>query len=325
MRKNLALLLAVAFGLGALLAAGAGTVRAAYPDGPIRVIVTHGAGGAVDTAARLVQPYLQKYLDVPVVIENMPGAGGNISRAYVYKQPPDGYTLLISLQPSMAAGQIITGAKFETLEFSYVFNVTGGNYDGVAVPADSPWKTIEDLKAASQKQPLTCSGAGIGTNPYILAMLLREKAGINLTFVPFNSGAEAALAVAGGQTQMGTAQLDSLWPLHESGKLRVLAVDGPQRDKSHPEFPSLVELGYPGVKLDSLIGLYAPPGLPQERLEVLVAAFRKVVVDPKFLEAAKTAGISLKPMEPEEFHRTITDMFGIIKEMEPILKPGRKP
>ena len=122
--------------------------------------------------ARVIQPYLQKAMGVAVVIENMVGAGGNIARSFVYKQKPDDYILLVNQQPSMSSGEIVTGAKFETLKLVHVFNIAGKNYDCVAVPYDSPLKTIEDMKKASQSQPLTSAGTGIGTNAYIAAMLL---------------------------------------------------------------------------------------------------------------------------------------------------------
>jgi len=168
----------------------------------------------VDTSARLIQPHLQKYLGVPVVIDNMPGAGGNIGRAYVFRQPPDGYTLMVNLQPSMSAGQIVTGARFDSLQFTHIYNITGHNYDAVAVPIGSSLKTIEDIRKASQSRPLTTAGGGIGTTNYILAMLLKEKAGVQISFVPFNSGAGTGLAISGGQTEIGIAALDSLWPLY---------------------------------------------------------------------------------------------------------------
>ncbi len=184
-----------------------------YPRDPIHIVVPNNPGGVVDTSARLIQPYLQKYLGVPVVIDNMPGAGGNIGRAYVFRQPPDGYTLMVNLQPSTSAGQILTGARFDSLQFTHVYNITGHNYDAVAVPIGSPLKTIEDIRKASETHPLTTAGGGIGTTNYILAMLLKEKAGVHISFVPFNSGAETGLAISGGQTEMGIAAVDSLWPL----------------------------------------------------------------------------------------------------------------
>ena len=115
-----------------------------YPSQPVRLVITHAAGGTTDMAARLIQPYLQKHLGVAVVIDNMVGAGGNIARSFVFKQPGDGYTLLVSQQPSMSAGQIVTGARFEVLKFTHIFNIAGKNYDCVAVAKDTPFKTIED-------------------------------------------------------------------------------------------------------------------------------------------------------------------------------------
>jgi len=99
--------------------------KAAYPKEPIRMVITHAAGGTTDMAARLIQSFLQKYLGVPVIIDNMPGAGGNVARSYVFRQPADGYTLLVSQQPSMSSGQIVSGGKFEVLKFVHVFNIAG--------------------------------------------------------------------------------------------------------------------------------------------------------------------------------------------------------
>ncbi|HEX9272993.1 MAG TPA: tripartite tricarboxylate transporter substrate-binding protein [Candidatus Binatia bacterium] len=197
------ILLAISVGIGPASVFG----QATYPREPIRLVITHAAGGTTDMAARLIQPYLQKYLGVPIVIDNMQGAGGNVARSFVFKQPPDGYTLLVSQQPSMSSGQIVSGGKFDVLRFVHVFNIAGRNYDCVAVGPNSPFKTIEDMKKASAAQPLTSAGTGIGSNAYILAMLLKSKAGVNMTYVPFNSGTEAALALGGNQTQMGTGAL----------------------------------------------------------------------------------------------------------------------
>lgn len=307
----------------AALPGSAAAQKGAYPKDPVRLVITHAAGGTTDMAARLIQPYLQKNLGAPVVIENMPGAGGNVARSFVFKAPPDGYTLLVSQQPSMSSGQIVSGGKFEVLKFVHVFNIAGRNYDCVAVGASSPWKTVEDLKKASASQPLTSAGTGIGSNAYILAMLLRSKAGVNMTYVPFNSGSEAALALAGNQTQMGTGALDSYWPLHEQKRLRIIAVSGPQRDESHPQLPTVAELGYPDIKMDQMTGVFAPPGLSEEQLKVLVAAFQKSFADKEYLAAAAKAKMTLQPMAPPEFSKTSAAMFKTIQGLESVLKQSK--
>ena len=294
--------------------------KAAYPTEPVRLVITHAAGGTTDLAARLIQPYLQKYLGVPVVIENMQGAGGNVARSYVFKQPADGYTLLVSQQPSMSSGQIVSGGKFEVVKFTHVFNIAGRNYDCVAVTAASPIKNIADMKKASASQALTSAGTGIGSNAYIVAMLLKSKAGVNLTYVPFNSGSEAALALAGEQTQMGTGALDSYHPLHEQKRLRVIAVSGPQRDESHPNIPTIAEMGYPDIKIDQMTGVFAPPGLPEDRLKVLVMAFQKAFADKEYLAATAKAKMTLQPLAPAEFRKASEAMFTTIKGLESVLK-----
>jgi len=297
--------------------------QSSYPKGPVRLVITHGPGGSTDLAARFIQPYLQKYLGAPIVIDNMEGAGGNVARSYVFKQPPDGQVLLVSQQPSMSSGQLVSGGRFETMKFAHVFNIAGRNYDCVAVPINSPFKTITDIKKASAAKALTSSGSGIGTNAYVLGMLLKSKAGINLTYVPYNSGSEAAVAVAGAQTQMGTGSIDAFLPLQKQNKLRIIAVSGPQRDTSLPDVPTLVELGFPEIKLDQMTGVFGPPGLPQDKLQVLVTAFQKAAADKDFLAVAAKGGLTLQPLAANDFYKVSEGMFTTIKSLEAILKPGK--
>jgi tripartite-type tricarboxylate transporter receptor subunit TctC len=177
------------------------------------------------------------------------------------------------------------------------------------------------LKKASQAQPLTSAGTGIGTNAYIGAMLLK-KSGVNLTYVPFNSGVEAALAVAGEKTQMGTGALDSYGPLHDQKKLRILGVTGPERDESHKDLPTMAEVGYPLVKMDQMTGVFAPPGLPKDRLDVLIKAFQKAAADPEFKAAAEKAKLTLQPLAGEEFFKASKGIYDTIQGLADVLKAG---
>ena len=138
-----------------------------------------------------------------------------------------------------------------------------------------------------------------------------------------SSGSEAAVAVAGAQTQFGTGSVDAFRPLHEQKKLRILAVSGPERDSSVPDIPTLVEQGYPEIKLDQLTGVFAPPGVPQDRLQILVGAFQKAFGDKEYLAVAARAGLTLQPLPPAEFYKVSEGMFTTIKALESILKPAR--
>jgi tripartite-type tricarboxylate transporter receptor subunit TctC len=287
------------------------------------MVISHAPGGATDLAARLLQPYFQKYLGVPVVLDNMEGAGGNLSRSFVFKAAPDGQTLLVTQQPSMSSGELVSGGRFETLKFAHVYNIAGRNYDCVTVPANSPFKTIADIKRASAAKPLTAAGAGIGTNGYVVATLLKTKGGINMTYVPYNSGTEAAIAVAGGQTQIGVASVDTAFPLHRQGKIRIIAVSGPQRDRTVPDIPTLVELGFPEIQLDQMTGIFAPPGTPQDRINVLAAALQKSFADKEFIAAAAKGSLGLQPLGPAEFYEASQGLFAVIQALAPTLKPSR--
>jgi tripartite-type tricarboxylate transporter receptor subunit TctC len=146
---------------------------------------------------------------------------------------------------------------------------------------------------------------------------------VNMTYVPFNSGSEAALALAGGQTQMGTGALDSYWPLHEQKRLRIIAVAGPNRDESHRDLPTIAELGYPDIKMDQMTGVFAPPGLSDDKLKVLVTAFQKAFADKEYLAAAAKANMTLQPLAPKEFYKASEDMFKTINALAPLLKQGK--
>ena len=293
-----------------------------FPSQPIRIVATHAAGGTTDVPIRVFQPFAQKALGVPVVIENMVGGGGNTARAFVFKQKPDGYTLLGTKQPSMSGGEIVQGGKFESLKFVAVFNIAGKNYNCLAVPYDSPLKTLDDLKKASASKPLITAGPGIGTNAYMFAMLLKRYVGINVEYVPFDSGADAALALAGGKTQIGVGNLENYWPLHEQKKARILVTAGPERDETHRQFPTVVEQGYPQVSLDEMTGLFAPPGLPKDRLEILIKGFTKAAAEPEFKAAALKANLTLLPLAGDDYYKASKAMHDSVKGMEDILKAG---
>jgi len=190
------------------------------------------------------------------------------------------------------------------------------------VPFESSFRTVEDLKKASSSQPLITAGPGLGTIPYIAAMLMKKYAGVDITYVPFNSGSESALAVAGGKTQIGMGNFDSYHALHEQKKVRVIALVAPQRDPAYPDIPTVAEQGYPRVVLAEMTGVFAPPGLPKERLDILMKGFEKAVADPDLKAAAAKAQVSLLPLASEEFFKASKRMHESVKEMEDLLKVG---
>ena len=179
-----------------------------YPQRPVTVVIPHKAGSSTDIIARSLQPYFQKYLGAKasVVIENQEGGGGNAAHLKTFRALPDGYTLELSPFPSAIMGELVKGGSFKTLEFTFIHNITGSDFNGIFVKYDSPYKTIKDLVEASKKSKITMSGSGIGTNGHMAMKLLEAASGAKFEYVSFDGGTEAAIAVAGGHTMSGSRQ-----------------------------------------------------------------------------------------------------------------------
>jgi tripartite-type tricarboxylate transporter receptor subunit TctC len=295
-----------------------------FPTHPIRLVITHKAGGITDLPARIVQPYFEKYVGGTVVIDNMDGAGGNIARSYVYKQPADGYTLLVTVQPSLSSGAIVSDGDYDPLKFVPVYNITGKGYQGVGVHYASPFKTIKDLIAAARKKPMTAGGAGVGGNSFIVMALLNQKTGTKFEYVPFNSTTEAALAVAGGHIDTALSGYPALIPLQDQKKLRIIAMSGPERAELLPDVPTITEQGFPGIEVDQLVSIFAPPGLPKDRLDALTVAFEKAFKDQGLLKAAKEGKFVLKPMAGERLRKETVALHKMIQDIAPVLKEAMK-
>lgn len=294
-----------------------------FPSKPVRLILTHGAGGSSDTIQRILQPYLSEALGVPVVVENMTGGGGNKARGFVWKQEPDGYQILVSKQPSMSAGEIINKGKFESLKFTHIYNISGGNYNCFAVPYDSPFKTMEDVKKASLKESIITAASDVASASH-LSLLRWKQSGFNLTFVPFRSGTDVALAIAGAQVQAGVGTLATVYPLQEQKKVRILASHGPERSDLFPDVPTAKELGYPKVVNDEMVGYFAPPGLPQDRLETLEKGFAAAGSNSEFKSKLQKAGYALRLLGSKQFFEECKIMHETILEMKDDIMAERK-
>jgi tripartite-type tricarboxylate transporter receptor subunit TctC len=291
-----------------------------FPTKTVKLVITHAAGGITDRPARLIQPFLEKELGVTVVIENMAGAGGNIARSYVYKQPADGYTLLVTQQPSLSSGALVSEGDFDPLKLTPVYNISGKGYQAVGVPYNSPYKNMKDLIEAARKKPMTAGGAGIGANSFIVMTLLNKNAGTKFEYMPFNNTTEASLAVAGGHIDVALSGFQTLIPFEQQKKVRTLAICGPERSELLPNVPTITEQGFPGVEVDQLATIFAPPGLPKDRLDVLVAACERATKNPDFLKSAKEAKEPLDPMGGDRLRKATLSMHQMVQSIAPALK-----
>src|SRR5262245_59245209 len=237
--------------LGATLAAAAldsGEAQT-YPDRLIRIVVPQTAGGPTDTLARLTAQRLQVALGQNVIAENRGGAGGVIAAKAVAAAEPDGYTLLLGNTSvlvhipllSRNAGYDPEKAFAAVARLAVTYQVV---FVHPSVPATSIGGLIDYAKANPGK--LNYSSAGVGNTLHLAFELLKVRAGIDITHVPYNSGAEALRAVLGGQVQMSMVSLTGLLPLFQDGKLRPIVVTRPERYAELPNVPTMIESGFPG-------------------------------------------------------------------------------
>jgi tripartite-type tricarboxylate transporter receptor subunit TctC len=251
-----------------------------WPSRPIQVVVPFGAGGAADIIARLIGDKLTIALGQPVVIEDKPGAGGNIGAAAVARANPDGYTLLMSGSPTHSVGPYL----YKDLSYDPMRDVPPVAMLAVApnllvVNSSLPVKTVADLVALARDKPhaVTYSSAGVGTSGYLAAELLKANAKLDISHVPYKSGPEAVAGVLSGNVTFMFFTLPALLPQVEAGQLRALAIASAKRSPLVPNVPTIAEAGYPGFDVIAWYALFAPRGTPAPVVARLSAEVEKAL------------------------------------------------
>ena len=300
--------------------------EATFPKEPIHVIVPMKAGGSTDMVARAIQPYFAKYVGASVVVENVEGGGGKIGVSQVYKANPSGYQLLLGVFPAWLLTQRIDKtADYDVTKMIPIYNISGKDYNAIAVPYDSPIKTLNDFIEASKKKSLKVSGSGLGTNSFLAFVLLKDIIKANVDYIPYNSGSEAVLAVVGKHVDASVGSVISFKPQADDKKVRIIATFGPDRAEAFPDVPSIAEAGFPQAAFDITLGIMAPPGVPSDVVAKLEAAMEKAVNDPEFQAAAKKANIGIAPMNSAEYKKSIEQADKIIVENLEALIAGSAP
>jgi tripartite-type tricarboxylate transporter receptor subunit TctC len=269
----------------ALLGVAATAVHAqTFPARPVKLIIAFPAGGPTDITMRQLADNASKILGQPIVVDNKPGAGGTLPAQALQTAPADGYTVA---QIPLGVFRLPYTTKINwdpVKDISYVINVTGYAF-GIAVPADSPFKTWNDFVAYAKANPgrLTYGSTGNLTSPHLTTELMAQQLGIQLQHVPYKGSADLAQAVLGNHL-MAIADSTGFAPLVESGKLRVLNTWGEKRLAKFPDAPTLKELGMDIVQ-NSPFGIGAPKGTPPEVVKKLHDAFKQAMEEPSYVAA----------------------------------------
>jgi tripartite-type tricarboxylate transporter receptor subunit TctC len=299
-----------------------GSVRSAdaYPSNLITILVPQAPGGANDIIARALGQKLATALGVAVIVDNKPGAGGNVGTAYVARQPKDGYTLLLNAQ----SVQTINPFLYRTVGFDPVKDFEPIMVVGVApyllaVNPSFPAKNLRELVALAKAQPgkINYASAGNGTVNHLLGEMLKMAAGIDIVHVPYRGAAAAATDVVAGQLPMTFGSFPGLMPFVRNGQLRVIGVCTEKRTQLAPELPTLAET-IPGLYANAWYGLFAPAGTPREIVARLHSEIAKVMEAADMKERLAGLGVEAAPSTPEQLATLLRDDLGrwskIVKE-----------
>ena len=279
-----------------------------YPSKPVRLIVPFPPGGSVDLVARLVGKSLSDTLKQPFVVENKPGASGNIGADYVAKSPADGYTLLVGSAGVFAANQYLyANPPFDPQKvFAPVMRIVDQPNILVVNPGFLA-KSVKELIALAKEQPgkLTFGSASVGSAQHFSAEVLMQQTGIELLHVPYKGGAPALTDLMGGQIDLLFDTSPTALPYVKSGKLRALAITSSQRSALLPDVPTMREAGLPHFEVVTWTGIAAPAGTPKPIVDKLNATIRSALRGElrKQLEATSLIPADGSPEDFREFIR----------------------
>ncbi len=265
--------LAIALGLAPAMA------QSKFPDGPLKIIVPFAAGGGVDNAARLLAKQLQTQLNIPVLVENRPGANGSIGGKFVQTAAPDGQTLLFSASTHVLARQVMSAPPYDPAsDFSYIARVGEAPLLMVISPS-LPQSRLKDVIDSARQNPesWTAGLPALGAASHLATLMLAKQGPFKLTTATYRGTAPALTDVAGGHTQILIDSIVSLQSMAKSGRVKPIIVTSAKRSSVMPQVPTAVESGYPKFVTESWYGLWGPKGLADERVQWLNKATNEAV------------------------------------------------
>ena len=278
-----------------------------YPSRPVRLVVPFAAGGPNDIIARLVGGRLSEALGQPIVVENRPGAGGNIGTDFVAKAPSDGYTLLSAGPGSLIINPLLGSVPYDTARDFAPVSLMASAPNVLVVHPSVPAKSVKELIELARARPrqLNYASGGPGSTPHLSGALFAVMAGIDVVHVPYKGTGPASADLLGGQVQMAFFGIPPLLPHIKSGKLRALAVTGMRRSPELPEVPTVHEAALPGYEVSPWYGLLAPAGTSRAIITRLNAEVARIVRSPEMMEKLASQGAEPGGGAPEDYAAAI--------------------
>jgi len=275
-----------------------------FPTRPIALIVPYAAGGGNDVMARIVADKMAAALGQPIVVENRGGAGGSIATRAVAHAPADGYTLGLGGTGTLAIDpSLYPNVGYDPRKDFAPIGLIATSALVVLVHPSVPAKTIPELIALAKREDgkLTYASAGIGSGIHLGAELFATMAGVKLTHIPYKGSAPALTDLLGGHVSIYFSSLPPAIGLVQDGKVRALAVTGPERSKIFPDLPTVAEAALPGYAAVLHYGIVAPAGTPKPVVDKLAAALRVAIASPDVAKKIATDGAEIMGMTPAEY------------------------
>lgn len=284
---------------------------APYPSAPVRIIVPFQAGGLTDILARSIAQHASQRLGQQFIVENKPGASGNIGADFVAKSKPDGYTLLMgSIGTNAVNVHLFSRMPYDTLkDFAPIGLVASGTLMLVANPA-VPVTDMKSLLAYARAHPgkLTYASGGAGASQHLAGELLKTTAKVDIRHIPYKGVAQGVTDVVAGQVDM-TFDLATVAPHIRAGKLRPIAVANGKRSAAFPGVPTIAEAGVPGYEASAWYGLFAPAGTPPAVISKLNAEMVSALADPALRQRLDALGAEPSGSSPEELARFVRSEY----------------
>lgn len=288
-----------------------------YPTKTIRIIVPLTAGAGADIAARIIAQRMNEHWKQPVIVENRPGAGGQIGTAAVVKAAPDGHTLMVQSSSHAANPAIYKSLPYDPLTDLADVAMLGKTPYVMVSAGSGPYKSLKALLDAARARPgeLAYASAGLGTSTHLAAEYLTGMAGVRMIHVPFKGSPEALQDVLGGRSAFYLAPVNVAVGLLKDRKLNPLGVSTTRRAEVLPEVPTLAEQGLPGYEVTLWFGLWAPAATPPQVVQKLNNAVNAIVFEPPVREQFGKLGIQPAPMKLEEFARFVRSEIDVYRKI----------
>lgn len=292
----------------------AGTAAAAqtYPNRPVRLILPFATGGSVDVLSRLVGDELSKRWGQPVVIDNRPGAAGNLAAEMAARSKPDGYTLFVTAAAFAVNATLYKNLRFDPRKDFVPVAMIGATQNVLVTNVDVPAKSVAELTALAKSQPgaLNYSSTGIGTSGHLTVELYKTLAKINLNHVPYKNVGQSMAELIGGYIKVAMPTIPGAMSHIGAGKLRPLAVSGGSRSSALPNVPTMAESGVAGYDATTWYAVLAPAGVPQEIIAKVNADIAQLTGQAAMKAALDKRGIEPITMTPPELGRFIDSEIG---------------